>query len=228
VERRKSKAKDADIAPRKIPVQTRARQRVDRILDVTAELLAEAPLSELSTSAIAGRAGVPIGSIYQYFPNKLAVLAALARRVMDRVDRRTRREIAAVHALSWEEGVERAVEATMEAFWHERGYGALLRAIRTTPEFREITEESNAKIASMLASHPEVAELGIPEERVEVIASTAIEAANAVQDLALLAESPERSRQLVEEMKVLLKAYLGHYARVRRGGRREGETGEGA
>jgi AcrR family transcriptional regulator len=62
---------------RKAPRQRRARQTVDFILDAAAYILAERGLDGFTTNHIAERAGVNISSLYQYFPNKLAILEAL-------------------------------------------------------------------------------------------------------------------------------------------------------
>lgn len=65
---------------RKAPHQARARQTVDFILDAAAYILAERGLDGFTTNHIAERAGVNISSLYQYFPNKLAILEALQAR----------------------------------------------------------------------------------------------------------------------------------------------------
>ena len=65
---------------RKSPLQTRARQTVGFILDAAAYILAERGLDGFTTNHIAERAGVNISSLYQYFPNKLAILEALQAR----------------------------------------------------------------------------------------------------------------------------------------------------
>ena len=59
-----------DFLPRKQPVQQRAKQRVERILDATAELLEGIGFDSITTNLIAERAGVDVASVYQYFPNK--------------------------------------------------------------------------------------------------------------------------------------------------------------
>jgi AcrR family transcriptional regulator len=66
--------------PRKRPQQRRSQATVDAILDAAAELFSGAGFAPASTNAIAGRAGVSIGSLYQYFPNKLALLEAVRER----------------------------------------------------------------------------------------------------------------------------------------------------
>ncbi|HSL56805.1 MAG TPA: TetR/AcrR family transcriptional regulator [Acidimicrobiales bacterium] len=71
------------IAPRKRPRQQRSRETVARILDAAAEVFAEHGSTATTTHAVAERAGVSIGSLYQYLPNKEALLVALSERHLD-------------------------------------------------------------------------------------------------------------------------------------------------
>ncbi len=66
--------------PRKVPRQARARATVDAILDAAARLLVEQGYADTTTNSVAEIAGVSIGSLYQYFPNKDALIVALHRR----------------------------------------------------------------------------------------------------------------------------------------------------
>ncbi|MER5310489.1 TetR/AcrR family transcriptional regulator [Streptomyces sp. NPDC002773] len=75
-------------ALRRAPVQQRSAERLARILDACAALLDETGYEQLSTRAVAGRAGVPIGSVYRFFGNKRAMVAALAHRNLDAYARR--------------------------------------------------------------------------------------------------------------------------------------------
>ena len=68
------------VKPRKSPRQERARATVDAILQATAYILRTRGYEALTTNGIAEKAGVNIASLYQYFPNKEAVLAELLRR----------------------------------------------------------------------------------------------------------------------------------------------------
>jgi AcrR family transcriptional regulator len=65
---------------RKQPRQGRSRATTDAILDAAAHILGERGWAGLTTNAAAEVAGVSIGSLYQYFPNKLALIEAVRRR----------------------------------------------------------------------------------------------------------------------------------------------------
>lgn len=68
------------IEPRKAPVQRRSKVAVATILDAAARILEEGGLEALNTNRVAAVAGFSVGSLYQYFPSKEAILAALIRR----------------------------------------------------------------------------------------------------------------------------------------------------
>jgi hypothetical protein len=65
--------------PRKVPRQGRAQHTVAAILEAAARILEEQGLEAANTNAIAARAGISVGSLYQYFGSKDAIIAELAR-----------------------------------------------------------------------------------------------------------------------------------------------------
>ena len=203
--------KTDQLTPRRRPSQERSRDRVERILDATAALLGNTPVDKITTAAIAETAGIPIGSVYQYFPNKLSVLAELARRVMAEVDLETASLIAEdFGVLPWDQAIDRAIDATMEGYSKQPGYVQLLLSIRPTPEFRAITDESNKRMAAMLAFHPALQAV-IPVDRIQLVMRAAIQAANSLQDWALSEQDPDLANRIISEMKTLLKGYLAVY-----------------
>lgn len=66
---------------RKRPLQTRSRQMVDTLVEATAQSIAELGLPATTTNHIAARAGVSVGSLYQYFDSKEALIHALLDRI---------------------------------------------------------------------------------------------------------------------------------------------------
>ncbi len=64
-------------APRKLPQQDRSHMTVEAILEATTHILTEEGYNKANTNRIAERAGISIGSLYQYFPNKESLIVAL-------------------------------------------------------------------------------------------------------------------------------------------------------
>src|SRR5271154_1257425 len=71
---------------RREPVQKRSRARVDEILKAASELLADGGVDNLTTSAIAARTGIPIATIYRYFDDRDAIIAAYLDRDLGDVE----------------------------------------------------------------------------------------------------------------------------------------------
>src|SRR5689334_114565 len=72
-------------AGRRVPTQERAKKRVERILDAAAFVFAEQGYEAATMEDIAARAETSIGSIYQFFPNKLSLFTALTRHYHEKV-----------------------------------------------------------------------------------------------------------------------------------------------
>jgi AcrR family transcriptional regulator len=73
------------LEPRKRPVQARSTASVNAILDATIQVLLKVGKERLTTTTVAFRAGVSVGTLYQYFPNKSSVLQAALKRHLDEV-----------------------------------------------------------------------------------------------------------------------------------------------
>ena len=75
----------AILEPRKSPVQARSAASVNAILEATIQVLLKVGKEQLTTTRVALRAGVSVGTLYQYFPNKSALLRAAVKRHLDEV-----------------------------------------------------------------------------------------------------------------------------------------------
>jgi len=100
---------------RKTPKQARAQATVDAILTATGELLVELGYDRTTTNAIARRAGVSIGSLYQYFPNKEALLTALCEHHMTEMTALLIGEIAGLRHRSLDQAIRPLVKALLRA-----------------------------------------------------------------------------------------------------------------
>ncbi|MBR9837311.1 MAG: TetR/AcrR family transcriptional regulator [Rhodobacteraceae bacterium] len=71
----------APLSPRKTPRQSRSRASYEAVLTAAAQILERDGMAGLNTNAVAERAGVSVGTLYQYFPGKEAIAAELVRRI---------------------------------------------------------------------------------------------------------------------------------------------------
>ena len=78
--------------PRKSPVQARSTASVEAILHATVQVLLRVGKEQLTTTRVAFRAGVSVGTLYQYFPNKKALLQAALKRHLEGVTETIERE----------------------------------------------------------------------------------------------------------------------------------------
>lgn len=98
--------------PRKKPVQARSAHTVEVLFDATIQVLTQVGVERLTTTRVAERAGVSVGTLYQYFPNKQSLLAAVLERHLLMVVERTEAACRASHGCT----VGRMAGAVVEAF----------------------------------------------------------------------------------------------------------------
>lgn len=126
-------------SPRTQPVQQRAQRRRDQILQVTAELLEEVGQDDLTTILVAKRAGISVGTLYHYFPNKYAIMYALAEQWVGEMDIALQElESEAIETLSLKRFVERCIDRMRLVYINQQGLLPLVQAMYGMPELVEL------------------------------------------------------------------------------------------
>lgn len=115
----------AEPALRNEPVQARSTARLTALLDATAEIIDEIGFERLTTAMVAERAGASIGTVYRYFPDRIAVLQSLAARNLERVVRRCVAEVAEPAHTDWHAALSAAFDIFVEGFRNEPGFRSL-------------------------------------------------------------------------------------------------------
>ncbi|WP_344079736.1 TetR/AcrR family transcriptional regulator [Streptomyces crystallinus] len=190
---------------RRAPVQQRSAERLTRILDACAELLDETGYDELSTRAVAQRAGVPIGSVYRFFSNKRALAEALAARNLDRFAEIVGARLATIEAEDW----RAAIDAVLDEY---------LVLKKTVPGFnlvdfggpQPVTDpaaDANHLLADRLAELLPAQFGRAPDAELRLTILVAVEAADALLRLAFRTD-PAGDPGIVSETRELLHAYL--------------------
>jgi len=129
-----------DWQPRRLPRQARSRASVDAILEGAARILERDGYEALTTNRIATEAGVGIGTLYDFFPNREAIVLALAARRLERLADEVQEGLAEAGGLAPAEALELLLRRITRAVAADRAlYRALLgeaRFLRERPETR--------------------------------------------------------------------------------------------
>ena len=110
----------ASVTMRKSPTQTRAAHTVDAILEAATQILQSDGEERLTTNRIAERAGVSIGSLYQYFADKEAIVEAIAERERDRIVAVVVKSLSDVNRDDFEKVLREVIRAIIGAFAKRR------------------------------------------------------------------------------------------------------------
>ena len=138
------------LATKKQPAQQRATETFERILEVTAQTLADVGIERLSTNLVCERAGLTPPALYRYFPNKYALLSELGQRLMQRQNERVDRWITIEVFSGGVDKLERALEGlildTYEATLQTVGGVWIMRALRAVPALQQVRLASHAAV----------------------------------------------------------------------------------
>lgn len=140
------------LTPRNTPIQKRALERRAKILEVTAELLEEVGQDDLTTILVAKRAEMSVGTLYHYFPNKYAILYALAEQWLGEIDTVLRElEAERLETMSLKKFVDKAVERMLLAYTNQRGLLPLVQAMFGVPELKDLDTAHDELIITSMA-----------------------------------------------------------------------------
>ena len=192
---------------RRVPVQGRSVARVQRMLDACAELIDEIGYDGLSTTLLAERAGVAIGSVYQFFPDKRAIVQALTLRNVEAYLARLAIRIPAGELAHWWDGVDGAIDEYIELHRTVPGFRTLHFGDIVDVHLIDPERDNNAVIADHLAelliryhNAPDT-----PALRFALL--VAVEAADALIKLAFR-RHPDGDETVLTEAKTLIRGYL--------------------
>ncbi len=198
-----------DVAPRRRPVQARSRERVNAILHHAAAIFDEIGVDGASMSAIARQSGMSLASLYRYFPNKAAIVHALAERHVEKMEAALRDRLP---ELSLTEAVGVLIDYFYEFYQTEPAYTAIWSGVEAMPELRDLDLRelySNARdLDARLAQEcPQ-----IPKDRRWTASLLLPRCAGNILRLAVTLPKAQGD-QLVEELKCMANAYVRELVR---------------
>ncbi len=192
---------------RRVPVQGRSVARVQRMLDACAYLVDEIGYEGLTTTLLAERAEVAIGSVYQFFPDKRAIVQALALRNMDAYLQRLADRFANEVFAYWWDGVDAAIDEYIAMHRAVPGFRTLHFGDVVDVHLLDEEQDNNAVIADRLADLlVERFMLGDPA-RLKFALQIAVEASDALIKLAFR-RAQHGDETVLVEAKALIREYL--------------------
>ncbi len=196
------------VSPRKQPRQERAKATVDAILRAAAHILRTQGYEACSTNRVALKAGVSIGSLYQYFPSKEALITALAERHAEQTYGRLMLTADQVQGASLPDAVRAFIVAMGEM--HEvdpelhRVLTEQLPRIGGYQEVRRLTAASASLVRAYLESRRE----SIRPKDLDLATFLLVTTVEAVTHISGLERRSPRDPKLVEELTQLVLRYL--------------------
>jgi AcrR family transcriptional regulator len=132
------------------PVQARSTARLTALLDAAAAVIDEIGFERLTTAMVAERAGASIGTVYRYFPDRIAVLQALSARNFERMSERVLDEIRKPEHEHWLGAMASVFDLFVDAFRTEPGFGSL--RLGDVIDLRPIVvhETGNSRMAALM------------------------------------------------------------------------------
>lgn len=188
---------------RKKPQQERSIQRLEAILEAAVELFTAKGITETTMSEIAARAGISIGSLYQFFPQKVAVIKALHDRFTMRLDGFIQEVFKGVKTR--EEAAQRASDSLFDIyamFRQEPIYHALWKAVVTDRDLRQLSADYQEQIFASF--YRDMAHL-IPQEDFERFR---------VNFKLIMLATGEVIRYSTEQDEVMAKIHLEQWRRI--------------
>lgn len=193
------------------PMQQRSAARLSALLDAAAAVVDEVGFDRITTAMVAERAGASIGTVYRYYPDRVAVLQALRERAVLRFRQRFVEEMKLTRPETWWDAVDCAVTAFVGLYRSEAGFRILHFADRErTAEAESGDVESGffaRRLAGILAE-----EFGLPAGpdlnfRLEMT----IEMADALLSRAFASDLQGDERIIAECRRIMHDYLVGYY-----------------
>lgn len=193
---------------RKLPTQARANQTVDAIIEAATQILQNDGEERLNTNRIAERAGVSIGSLYQYFADKEAIIEAIARRERNKILATIVKSLSEANPPDPESAVREIVRTLIGAFSRRRRarriiVSMMLRRWQNAPE-----EQGADEVALMLLNASDQNRSDDMREMTPVIAFVLTRAILGAIRSAVMENSPYlETQEFEDELVHLVKQY---------------------
>ncbi|TLH73522.1 TetR/AcrR family transcriptional regulator [Mycolicibacterium cosmeticum] len=192
---------------RRTPRQARSRERLAQVLATADRLLATEGPGALTTTRVAAEAGMSVGAVYQYLPDRDAIIEALATSYLARIEVTMASFLGVAAEQRWADPVGALVDGFAQVYRSEPGFRALWFGRHLTEATRSADREHKMRMAAMLRELVLAQHLLADDARLD----DACRAGHLIADT-LLQEAfradPDGDAALLREAKTALRGYL--------------------
>lgn len=196
------------LVPRRRPAQARSRERFERILQAARDVLVDTGFESFTFDEVSRRAGVPIGTLYQFFANKYVLICELDRQDTAANVEELEKFSQHVPALQWPDLLDEFIDHLARMWREDPSRRAVWHAIQSTPATRTTGADTERTMLLPLAAILEpLAQDMEYEQRIE-LARFLVHTVVSLLNYATHADSDEDFDAVVTEIKRMLVAYL--------------------
>ncbi|WP_262692417.1 TetR/AcrR family transcriptional regulator [Kordiimonas aestuarii] len=196
--------------PKKIPTQARAKAKRDAILRGAERVLLEEGPAAVTTTSISKSAGVPVGSVYQYFEDKDDILFNLYDTAYNEVEERVKETLAETPK---GQPFRETLENLNRTFWlaarEHPTFRALTRWANSQRSLWEVTPGLDSSLAALVINTLEVSGVKLPASRREPMLRTMVTTISILVDQAIEEDDEDKAEALILEIANLFSAYTG-------------------
>jgi len=198
---------------RTMPVQARGRDKLIRMLEVADRLIATEGADAITTTRIATEAGISVGSVYRYLPNRGAIIEALAQYYLGRLEERMDQLVETARAAGPDvDLVGPAVDAFAEFYRANPGFRALWFGRHMTAEALQLDRAHKHRMAERIRDVLVARGLGRNDRRTLRISQVIQLSTDAVIQEAFRS-SANGDKALLEQLKTMVRGYLAELGR---------------
>lgn len=194
------------LEPRRRPTQERSKLKFEQLLSVSREVLLDLGFERLTCEEVASRAGLPIGTLYQFFANKYVIVCELDRQDAVAVQSELDKLAAELPTLDWLVLLDRLIDHMAQMWVSNPSRRAVWYAVQSTPATRSTAAVTERALAARVAHVLAPLTPQTPRERRKIMAEVLVHAAYSMLNFSV--RDGQEHGESITELKRLLMHYL--------------------
>ncbi|MFI6952863.1 TetR/AcrR family transcriptional regulator [Nocardia sp. NPDC050408] len=196
---------------RRVPIQARSRERLARVLEVADRLIATEGVEALTMIRVAAEARISVGSLYQYLPDRDAVIETLAAAYIEQLEAKAAMLLELARGERWDDPIGVLIDAFAQVYRAEPGFRALWFGKDFNEAARAADREHKRRMAVTLREVMLAQGAVTDIEGLDIACRAAHLMGDAVLQEAFRSD-PDGDPNLLREAKVALRAYTAQWA----------------